>query len=227
MQMQRSAMSGCCVGTYYYDLGGAHNKYRAKSTEEFALRMISIGMNQINIAVTNDSQSPERKFLEELGFKEVFRDGNGKGRIHVHAVDSPTLNKALAPYQEIQKKKYEEEQKKKREEAERRAKEERERAEARRKQLEEEKKKKIAAAQEAMKKIKRIESNDQVSITDLRKMYNEFPGVPVNVIMSAYFGFKLDGQYAFPDYERKYDDDALLKSVNSRLRKRAAKGAIE
>lgn len=225
MQMQRSAMSGCCVGTYYYDLGGAHNKYRAKNIEEFAIRMLSIGMNQINIAVTNDGQSPERGFLEQLGFKEVFRDGNGKGRMHVHAVDNNVLAKALEPYRAIQQKKYEEEQRKKREEAERRAAEERARAEARRKAAEEEKKKRIAAAAEAMKSIKRIESTEQVTIADLRKMYNAYPDVPVNVVMSAYFGFKLDGQYAFPDYERRYDDDALLKSVNSRLRRRAAKGS--
>lgn len=227
MQMQRSGMSGCCVGTYYYDLGGAHSKYRARNIDEFAIRMLEIGMNQINIAVTNDNQAPERGYLEQLGFKEVFRDGKGKGRMHVHAVDSSVLTAALKPYQEAKQKKYEEEQKKKREAAAKKAEEDRARAEAARKKAEEERQKKIEAGKKELEALKPITSTDPVTIADLRKLYNAYPNLPVNVIMSKAFGFKLDGQYAFPDYERRWDDDGLLRSVNSRLRKRAQVGKVE
>lgn len=220
MQMQRSGMSGCCVGTYYYDLGGAHSKYRAKSIEEFAVRMLEIGMNQINIAVTNDIQAPERKFLEELGFKEVFRDQNGKGRMYVHAVDSTVLTKSLEPYRLKQQQIYEERKRKEREEQERRQREARERAAALKAKKEMELKAATEKAEKDLAVLEKITSNDEVTIEFLRELYNRFPGIPVRNIMSKAFGFKLDGLYAFPDYERRWDDAELLRSVNSRLRKR-------
>lgn len=221
MQMQRSAMSGCCVGTYYYDLGGAHSKYRARNIDEFAIRLLEIGMNQINIACTNSTQGPERAYLEQLGFKEVFKDKN----MHVHAADSTTLTKMLKPYQEAKAKKYEEEQKKKREEAAKKAEAARVAAEAARKKAEEERAKKVELAKVQLAALKPITSTEQTTIAALRKLYNTYPDLPINIIMNKAYGFKLDGAQAFPDYERKWDDDGLLRSVNSRLRKRALKGA--
>lgn len=221
MQMQRSAMSGCCVGTYYYDLGGAHSKYRARNIDEFAIRLLEIGMNQINIACTNSSQGPEREYLEQLGFKEVFKDKS----MHVHAADSTILTKMLKPYQEAKAKKYEEEQKKKREEAAKKAELARIAADIARKKAEEDRKKKTELAKVQLEALKPVTSTAQVTIADLRKLYNAYPDLPINLIMNKAYGFKIDGAQAFPDYERKWDDDALLRSVNSRLRKRVLKGA--
>jgi hypothetical protein len=205
-QIQRAAVSGCCVGAYYYDLGGAHNKYRSKNIEEFAMRIAEIGYNQINTASTNASQGTERKFLEQLGFKEVFKSGG----MHVHAVDSATLEKHLKPHKEAlaARKKAEAEAKRKAEE---------ERQKKIKEQQEKERLAKAEADRKALEKLKdfRITSNEDVNITWVRKFYNEYKGISISVLFNTAFGFK-----AFPEYERGYDDDHILRSVNSRLRKR-------
>lgn len=109
-EMKRSGFNGCCAGSYFYDLGGAHSKSRSKTLEEFAERIISLGYNRINTAITNDKQDTERKYLEVLGFKVVFETARYNGeKLRIHAVDSETLEKSLAPFKESLRKKKEEE----------------------------------------------------------------------------------------------------------------------
>lgn len=109
-EMKRSGFNGCCAGSYFYDLGGAHSKARSKTLEEFAERIISIGYNSVNTAITNDNQGEERKYLEALGFKEVFNYTQGNGTIlRIHAVDARTLEKSLEVFRESFRKKKEEE----------------------------------------------------------------------------------------------------------------------
>ena len=117
-EMQRSGFNGCCAGSYFYDLGGAHSKVRSKTLEEFAERIISIGYNSINTAITNDRQDTEREYLEALGFKEVFNYTQGSGSVlKIHAVDARTLEKSLDVFRESLRKKKEKEKRQKQQEA--------------------------------------------------------------------------------------------------------------
>lgn len=156
MQMQRSSMNGCCVGAYFYDLGGAHSKYRAKSLEEFAFRIIDIGYNQINTAATNANQKPEREFLEALGFKEALVE---KG-MHVHVIGSEELGKNLKPFRELRAQRVKEEQERKRAEAKARQEEmEKRQAEMRRRILE-------------AKKMGPRASNEPITLEEFRTFLN-------------------------------------------------------
>lgn len=203
-QIQRAGISGCCVGSYYYDLGGAHSKYRSKNIEEFALKMVDLGMNKVNVAITNSVQGPERMFLEELGFKEVFKADN----MYVHCVSSKTLTEALKPYNEIKQRKVKEEQERKRKEELKRQEEARKRAEAQRLARLEKEKAELA-------KIPRVTSNEDVTMAWIHEQYKRYPNVSVQGLFNTLFGFK-----KMPDYERKWDDEDVLRSINSRLRRR-------
>lgn len=210
-QIQRGAISGCCVGTYFYDLGGAHNKYRSKNIEEFALRMLELGMNRINIAATNSNQGPERKYLEQLGFKEIMKAGGG---MHVHGVDSDVLTKHLEPYRKILAEKAEKERLEKI-----RIQKEKEEAERKRREKEEaERKKREEKALKQMKDLKVITSTDDVTIEWVRETYKKYSEISLDTLFNHLFGFK-----KIPPYEREWDDEALLRSINSRLRKRREK----
>lgn len=204
-QIQRAAISGCCVGTYYYDLGGAHSRYRSKNIDEFAMRILDIGMNKINIAVTNTQQGPERAYLEQLGFKEVFTGPDG---MHVHCVDSKVLGEALQKYREIKEKKIREEQ-------ERRRQEEIKRREALEKKVAAERAKKAELEKKELESIPTLDLLEDVTITWVRQQYTKYPNVSVQGLFNKLFGFK-----KMPNYERKWDDDDIVRSINSRLRRR-------
>lgn len=210
-QIQRGTLSGNCSSTYFFDLGGAHGRYRSKTLEEFALKMVDLGCNTLNIAPTNSEQKQEREFLEALGFKEVYRVNAGKGSMRLHATDSTTLQKALAPYHAIKAKKLEEEQKKKRE-AELKRLEEQKKRQA---ELEEKRKKDAAEAIKNLADLKPITSNEDVTKAWVIETYNRYPGIPISVLFNHIFGFK-----GMPDWTRRYDDDKILNSINSRLRRR-------
>lgn len=205
-EIKKSGMSGCCVGGYYYDLGGAHNKYRSKNLEEFALRLVEIGMSQVNFATTNASQGPERKFLEALGFTQIFHSGGMWG----HVVSGTDLDKALTPFKlrkaEIEKEKAE---KKRKEEEERR-----------RKLAEQQEKERLARVEREKKdlaklKLAKIESNENVTLKWVQDTYAAYPTISIQTLFNTLFGFQ-----QMPNYERKWDDDAILRSINSRLTKR-------
>lgn len=209
MQMQRSAMNGCCVGAYFYDLGGAHSKYRARSIEEFAFRMIDLGYNQINTAATNSSQGPERKFLEQLGFKEVLVE---KG-MHVHVVGSSDLEMALKPFREKRAEAVRIEQEKKREAA-KKAAEEAAARQAKQREL-------VLKA----KNMKRREGNDPVTKAQLQAFFLEnadrpgaYPTVPFAVeLVKAYYGVTV------PGWDPYWDIDAYVTRINMNLPKEEKK----
>jgi hypothetical protein len=205
-EIKKSGMNGCCVGGYYYDLGGAHNKYRSKNLEEFALRLVEIGMSQVNFATTNSSQGPERKFLEALGFTQIFHAGGMWG----HVVSGTDLDKALTPFKlrkaEIEKEKAE---KKRLEEEERR-----------RKLAEQQEKERLIRVEQEKKdlaklKLAKIESNENVTLKWVQDTYKAYPSISIQTLFNTLFGFQ-----QMPNYERKWDDDAVLRSINSRLAKR-------
>lgn len=204
-QIQRAAISGCCVGTYYYDLGGAHSKYRSKNIEEFAMRILDIGMNKVNIAVTNSQQGPERKYLEQLGFKKVFTGPDG---MIVHCVDSKVLSEALTKYKTIKEKKIKEEQERKRQE-------EIKRREAAEKKAAEERAKRAEAEKKELESIPTLDITEDVTLAWVKEQYTKYPNVSVQGLFNKLFGFK-----KMPDYERKWDDEDILRSINSRLRRR-------
>ena len=210
-EIKKSGMSGCCVGGYYYDLGGAHNKYRSKNLEEFALRLVELGMSHVNFATTNSQQGPERKFLEALGFVEIFN----KGGMHGHVVAGTDLDKTLQPFKlrkaEIEKEKAE---KKRKEEEERR-----------RIQAEKDEKARLIRVEQEKKdieklKLERVTSTDDVTLAWVQKTYKAYPTISVQTLFNTLFGFQ-----QIPNYERQWDDDALLVSINSRLRKRRENAA--
>lgn len=55
-----------------------------------------------------------------------------------------------------------------------------------------------------------------MTLEEIRKLYNEYPNVRLDVLFNTWFGFKY-----MPNYDRGKDDDALLKSLNSRFQKRS------
>lgn len=205
-EIKKSGMSGCCVGGYFYDLGGAHNKYRSKNIDEFALKFCDLGQSVVNFATTNESQGPERKFLEQLGFKQIFHHGN----MYAHVVSGADLDKHLQPFKlrkaEIEREKAE---KKRREEEERRKKLAEAAEKERLKRVEQEKK------ELAKLKLAKITSNEDVTIKWMRDTYNAYPTISISTLFNTLFGFE-----KMPNYERNWDDDACLRSINSRLRKR-------
>lgn len=114
-QMKRSDVAGCCVGSYFYDLGNAHNHPRARSVDDFAFKLIERGNKSLNTAMTNSSQAVERGYLEACGFRDVGTQGS----MHIHVATANELEVALKPYrvkyqaamqaqQDEEQKKYEE-----------------------------------------------------------------------------------------------------------------------
>lgn len=210
MQMNRSGMNGCCVGTYFYDLGGAHSKYRAKNIEEFAFRMIDLGYNQINTAATNTSQGPERKFLEELNFKEVFHNKNTG--MHLHVVAGDELEKALAPFRLARQKKYEEEQAAKRA------------AMLKAQEAERKKQEEIRlAAQKVMETLPQRATTDNtpLTLTLYRTWLKDHPLVRPKQIVDHIFGANFGRDGGIPNYERYYDDAYAVEWINVGLTRRA------
>ena len=212
-EIKRTGLSGTCNGAYFYDLGGAHGKFRSRDLEQFAFKLCEIGMNSVNIAVTNDGQTTERKYLSELGWTKT-KIGT---RMYVHTISNTDLEKALAPYKEIKQKKLEEEQARKREEA--------------RKKAEEEKKKKEAEEakqRELVEKILPKIPSHKAERTDwsqdkIRAFMAEWEDVPVNLLFNTAFGFK-----EFPVYQRRDTHmPAIQNSLNTRLRKRRERDAEE
>jgi hypothetical protein len=205
-EIKKSGMNGCCVGGYFYDLGGAHNKYRSKNIEEFALRFCELGQSVVNFATTNESQGPEREFLEQLGFKQIFHHGN----MYAHVVSGQDLDKHLQPFK-LRKAEIE------REKAEKRRREEEERRKKLAEQQEKERLKRIEQEKKELAKIKlaKVTSNEDVTLEWIREQYNRYPTISVQTLFNELFGFQ-----KLPPYERKWDDEALLRSINSRLRKR-------
>lgn len=207
-EIKKSGISGCCVGSYFYDLGGAHSKYRSKNVEEFALKMLELGMSRVNIAMTNSAQGPERQFLEQLNFREVF--ATQVGGMHVHAVEAGELERALAPYKEILLQRQREAEEKRRKAEEERLAKAKAAEETRRKKEEE-------AFAKLVSNTKTITDNTPVTIDWVRAEYAKYPSINVGTIFNTLFGFK-----GIPTgYIRTYDDLALLKSINSRLARRA------
>jgi hypothetical protein len=205
-EIKKSGMSGCCVGGYFYDLGGAHSKYRSKNIEEFALKFCELGQSVVNFATTNESQGPERKFLEALGFKQIFHHGN----MYAHVVSGQELDKHLQPFK-LRRAEIE------REKAEKKRKEEEERRKKLAEQQEKERLKRVEAEKKELAKIKlaKVTSNEDVTLRWVQEQYNAYPNISVQTLFNELFGFK-----QMPNYERRWDDDALLRSINSRLRKR-------
>lgn len=212
-QIQKGTIAGCCVSANFYDLGGAHGKYRSRNIEEFATRVAAIGMNVVNIAMTNDGQNTERGYLEQLGFKEVFKFRG----IHVHAVSNTDLEKNLRVYKELLAKRQREEAERKKKEQEERERAAREKAETERKKKLEQDKKELAALAKEPKP-----GNDDVTIEWVRETYNKYPNQSVKAIFETIFGFK-----TIPDYHRKHHDAEILRSINSRLAARRRKSAGE
>jgi hypothetical protein len=110
-EIQRGIIDGCCVAANWFDLGGAHGKYRSETLEEFALKFLSLGVGTVNYAWTNPIQQIEREYLEAIGFKEVHVSKHAVGNddyIHLHAADADDLTKGLEPFREILKQRQEE-----------------------------------------------------------------------------------------------------------------------
>lgn len=124
-EIKRCGIEGCCVSSNFYDLGGAHSKYRSKDIEEFAGKLLTLGYTNFNIAITNSQQTTERKYLEELGFKQIWasrhHEASEAERIWLHAADHVTLDERLGAYRERVKQKEEEKKKKALEEAKKKA----------------------------------------------------------------------------------------------------------
>lgn len=205
-QIQRGAIAGCCVGCFFYDLGGAHGKYRSRSLDEFAMKMIQLGMNRVNIALTNREQGPEREYLEALGFEQKFTEGG----MYVHIVGSAVLDKNLAKYKEILKKKQEEEAAKKREQEEARRKAAEEKARLAKEEKEKREKVDMAALLETAKP-----NDEDVTLKWVQDMYNRFPTMEVKTVFEGLYGFK-----TFPEYVRKWHDTEIVESINRRLKRR-------
>ena len=196
-EMRRSGFNGCCAGGYFYDLGGAHSKARSKTLEEFAERIISIGYNRINTAITNDKQDVERGYLKALGFKVVFETTKySDEKLSVHAVDSETLEKSLAPFRESLIKKKEEEKRVKEEQRQKQQ-------EARKKLLEEQAKSAGAPL-----------SRKDVTAERIDRLLRRHPEDSLNDISKLYFGVEL------PNHRRDWHQSSdIAKAIRYRLYK--------
>ena len=196
-EMKRSGFNGCCAGSYFYDLGGAHSKVRSKTLEEFAERIISIGYNSINTAITNDEQAVERKYLEALGFKEVFNYTQGSDSVlKIHAVDARTLEKSLEVFRESFRKKKEEEKRVKEEQRQKQQ-------EARKKLLEEQAKGAGAPLSRRDATAERIEF-----------LLRIHPDESLSSITRSYFGVEL------PNHRRDWHQSSdIAKAIRYRLDK--------
>lgn len=198
-QIQRRGIEGCCVSSNFYDLGGAHAKYRSKNLEEFALKMVSLGYTNFNIAITNQGQDVERKYLEELGFKKVWaskirKDYDGE-RITLHAADNTVLDEKLAPYRTLLKQREEERKKKELEELQ----------------------KKMASAGEALTKFFKERYPtlpEKVSATDVHSWLELFPYASVDTIAKSLLGKEAD----MSGFERRWSyDGEIARGFNTRL----------
>lgn len=209
-QIQRRGIEGCCVSSNFYDLGGAHAKYRSKNLEEFALKMVSLGYTNFNIAITNQGQDVERKYLEELGFKKVWaskirKDYDGE-RITLHAADNTVLDEKLTPYRTLLKQREDERKKKELEELQ----------------------KKMASAGEALTKFfkeKFPTLPEKVSAAEVHVWLDQFPYASVDVIAKAFLGKEVD----MSGFERRWSyDGEIARGLNTRLttiRKKAEREA--
>lgn len=87
--MRLNSTAGCCAAGLIYDLGHAHGKATFDSLESFSAevaRVCSIKYNSYSkncsignysnyYAFTNEQQSNERKYLEEMGFETLGQSG--------------------------------------------------------------------------------------------------------------------------------------------------------
>lgn len=107
MPISSSAITGCCHGVNYYNLGGAHGHPTAVNQDQFDEWINKKPRPHIIIAVTNISQGQTRKYLEFQGWntQEV-------GHLWISTIDNTSLNIYLTKYrtrlQEDRKKKEEE-----------------------------------------------------------------------------------------------------------------------
>ncbi len=76
--MKLQIIPGCCAAKIIFDLGSCHGKPRARSQYEFdewvSQKKLGWAINII-LAITNDEQSVERKYLETIGFDSKNIDG--------------------------------------------------------------------------------------------------------------------------------------------------------
>lgn len=196
-EMKRSGFNGCCAGSYFYDLGGAHSKARSKTLEEFAERIISIEYNSINTAITNDEQDVERGYLKALGFKVVFETTKySDEKLSVHAVDARTLEKSLEVFRESFRKKKEEEKRVKEEQRQKQQ-------EARKKLLEEQ-------AKGAGAPLSRRDATAE----RIGRLLIRHPDESLSSITRSYFGVEL------PNHRRDWHQSSdIAKAIRYRLDK--------
>lgn len=84
-------VTGCCVATNIYNLGGAHGHVRAINQEEFDLKFRGKGWNNAVVAFTSMYQKPEREFLKVQGWREEQVNNN----ISVHTIRGDVLRKYM------------------------------------------------------------------------------------------------------------------------------------
>lgn len=123
--MRRQQLQGSCASTFFYDMGGAHNKPVPKSLEDFANEFINIGNARTNMCVTNLNQRTVRKYLKELGWTEATHTNCG---LIIHTISGRELTRNLEPYREARRKALEEKRKKEALERQKRLEEQRARA---------------------------------------------------------------------------------------------------
>lgn len=199
--MKKANFPGCCVGGIYYDLGHAHSITPAKDLTEFANRIINCGLNHVMVMATNNSQTKERKWLEELGFITIkSTDGSRqKSYMYVHVgFNNGEAGTKLNIIRTQALKKQEEERRK--------------RAELRRKQMEEQKEKQEAQRKKNLELLK--QNNPGIFIG--RASTKELREACGNIIYNSY-----DLSYDLSRYIRKtYDvvihpDDILNRQFSS------------
>lgn len=204
LDLTAAGIQGCCHGKNFYNLGGAHSKRRAKSVESFGNRLISLGLSQINIAVTNTSQSTERKYLEACGFTQVYH----KGSLWLHAGNYTDVYNATKPLREARQKQLEEE---------------------RQKRIEQDRIRREAIAETQRRAELGTSLEKRATVADIRQLLayhntiSSWSGRNEKTLDSATTRENIKKHYGFEDfphwYTLWYEDHNLARAVNYRLRR--------
>ena len=88
MALTSAGIQGCCVGSNFYNLGGAHGHPTAKDQDEFNSWLCSRGVSSINIAITNYQQQKTRNYLINAGWKT-----EKVGSLYISTISSGDFNK--------------------------------------------------------------------------------------------------------------------------------------